>query len=176
MKTTFYTLLLIVLFSCKSQQVYGQHDLNNLTPFVGTWENTNGNQIFRVTFYIDNLYIKGDYQLVEVDNGSETLLYRSNFDFDINGTTYNNGYAIFGGSDNGILMGAQIEDNTIGYENGERNKKDGILGFTIQPIPPLCLNCIITAEWKVKTRGGNLIDGDPLIFNIPTDIILTKVN
>ncbi|MEH6537447.1 MAG: DUF6705 family protein [Psychroserpens sp.] len=174
MKTTFYTLLLIVLFSCKSQQVYGQHDLNNLTPFVGTWENTNGNQTFRVTFYIDNLYVKGDYQLVEVNNGSETLLYKSNFD--IPGTTYNNGYAIFGGSKNGTVLGAHIEDNTIGYENGERKNKFGDLRLTILPVQPLCLNCTITAEWKIKRSNGVRMSNEPLNYNIPTDMILTKVN
>ncbi|WP_299130328.1 DUF6705 family protein [uncultured Winogradskyella sp.] len=173
MKNSIYTLLILLLFSCKSQQVSAQYSMQNLTPFIGTWEYQEGNQIFRVTIYEDNLHLKGDYWLIEVINGAETILYES--DYYAPGTDFHWGYTIFGGSNDGNLMGAKIDDNSIGYENGvaSRKRKRGSLSLTIQQ--QSCLNCPVTAEWKVTELQGLKITGESENYNIPKDIIMTKM-
>ncbi|MBF8151606.1 hypothetical protein ITJ86_17025 [Winogradskyella sp. F6397] len=171
MKNSIYTLLILLLFSCKSQYVLAQNP--NHAPFIGTWEYQENNQIFRVTIYEDGNDLKGDYLLLEIDNGNETIIYES--DYSAPNSDFNWGYAIFGGSNDGNLMYAKIDDNSIGYENGvaSRKRKRGSLGLTIQP--QTCSTCPITAEWKVAELQGLKITGEPENYNIPTDIILTKV-
>ena len=111
MKNSIYTLLILLLFSCKSQYVLAQNP--NHTPFIGTWEYQENNQIFRVLIYEDGNDLKGDYWLIEIDNGNETILYES--DYSAPNSNFNWGYAIFGGSNDGNLMYAKIDDNTIVY-------------------------------------------------------------
>ncbi|WP_147298378.1 MULTISPECIES: DUF6705 family protein [Winogradskyella] len=175
MKNILYTLAILLLFSCKSQNLSAQsrYTMNNLTPFIGTWEYQNGNEIFRVSIYEDNLYLKGDYWFIEVNNGVETIICESNYN--IPNTNIYNGYVIFGGSLDGIKMGAQIDDNTIDCENGLDARKgvDGTFGLTIQSG---CLGCPITAEWKVSIIRGMRTVGEPREFSIPTDVIMTKMN
>jgi hypothetical protein len=173
MKNSIYTLLILLLFSCKSQQAFAQYSMQNLTPFIGTWEYQEGNQIFRVIIYEDDLYLKGDYSFVEVNNGVETIICESNYYIpEIN---RNSGHTIFGGSNDGIIMGASIDDNTINCESGitERKRLKGNLGFTIQQ--QNCPTCPITAEWKVERWQGLRSDTEPNNYSIPTNVIMTKV-
>ncbi|EPR74061.1 hypothetical protein ADIWIN_0870 [Winogradskyella psychrotolerans RS-3] len=171
MKTTFYILLITLFFSCKVQQVYAQ-DPNN-APFVGTWEHQNGNDIFRVTIWEDGNDLKGDYWFIQTNNGVETIICASNYIIPNSNTNYR--HVIFGGSKDGIIMGALLDDNSINCQNGaaERERMSGNASLTIQSG---CLGCPITAEWKVERLRGIRIQGDPTEFSVPTDVIMTKVN
>jgi hypothetical protein len=173
MKNIIYTSLLIILFSCKSQQVNAQYDISNLNPFIGTWEYQNNNNLFRVTIYEDAGYLKGDYWLIEVNNGVETVICESNYY--VPQWNQNLGHVIFGGSNDGNLMHAQIDDNTINCEAGitERKRLKGTLGFTIQL--QNCSNCPVTAEWKISRWQGLRSDSEPENYSIPTDVIMTKM-
>jgi hypothetical protein len=139
MKNIIYTVLVLLLFSCKGQTAYAQYSLSNLAPFIGIWEHRENDKIFRVTIFKDGGHLKGEYKLVEIANGIETILYKS--DYFIPGTDFQWREAIFGGSEDGVKMGAHIVDNSINYENGlaHRKFKKGNLGFTIQP--QTCINC-----------------------------------
>lgn len=176
MKNTIYTLLVLVLFSCKSQHVTAQsrYNINNLTPFIGTWEHQDGNKIFRVNIYEDKLYLKGDYWFIEINNGVETVICESNYY--VPAWNRNLGDVIFGGSLDGVKMGAKIDDNTINCENGitERKRKVGSLGFTIQP--QTCSTCPITAKWKVTELAGLKSTDEPENYSIPINIIMIKKN
>ena len=147
----------------------------NLSPFVGDWEWQNGNETFKVNIYIDDNDLKGNYQLVEINNGVETIIYDSNKLLNATLNFYY-GYAIFGGSHDGVLFFASISDNVLLGQgpNDYKNTKDGYLGFTItnngtngQPI---------TASWQIKETTGLKSQETPPTFTIPTDITLTKVN
>ena len=154
---------------------YTQYQSNHLSPFVGDWEWQNGNETFKVNIYIDGNYLKGNYQLVEINNGVETIIYDSNKLLNA-ALNFYFGYAIFGGSNDGILFHALIYDNVLLGQgpNDYKNTKDGSLGFTItnngtngQPI---------TAQWRIRELMGLKSQETPPTFTIPTDIVLTKVN
>ncbi|MEM9680477.1 MAG: DUF6705 family protein [Bacteroidota bacterium] len=66
-----HTILLSICLATFSQNP-------NLTPFVGHWEWQNGNQTFKVEIYQENNYLKGHYQLTEINDGTETTIYDSN--------------------------------------------------------------------------------------------------
>ena len=133
----------------------------NLTPFVGTWQWTEGNQTFTV--------IKGNYEMTT--NGSLGLTYKSNKLLlpDIN---YYYGPAIYGKSVDGIIFSGLINDNVLFNGDGNYSVKPGQLVFTIQNS---CISCPITAIWKVSHLGGIRV-GQPQTFTIPTNIVLTKIN
>ena len=173
MKTILYTLL--TLFISLNSFAQSRYDVNNLTPFVGNWEWVNGNETFKVEVYIEDNYLKGHYFLSDINNGIVTTIYKSNKVINENwGFVF--GDAIFGGSQDGILYHASIEDNVLLGEgiNDYKATKQGSLGFTIindgtngQPI---------TATWEVTILQGLKLDSYPPEFSIPTDIVLTKVN
>ncbi|MEM9680478.1 MAG: DUF6705 family protein [Bacteroidota bacterium] len=168
------TIIEIILL-CFTLTVSAQYGPTHLTPFVGHWEWQNGNQTFKVEIYEENNYLKGHYQLTETNNEVETIIYNSNklineeLDFYF-------GEAIFGGSHDGVLFHAYIEDNVqLGQGANEyTNTKDGHLAFTIvnngdngQPV---------TATWRVREGMGLKSTANPPEFSIPTDITLTKVD
>lgn len=165
MKTILYTILTLFI----SLNSFSQN--SNLTPFVGNWEWQNGNETFKVQIFIDGDNLKGHYELVETNNGITTTIYKSNKLINPNIDFYYP-YAIFGGSSDGILFGANIEDNVL-YGDGIHSTKSGSLAFTIQN--PSCNGCPITATWKVSILQGLKSSSTPENFTIPTDIILTKV-
>jgi hypothetical protein len=166
MKTILYTLILLI-----TSVTYAQYETSNLTPFVGNWEWKNGNQTFKMQLYIDSGYLKGNYRLIENNNGATTTIYKSNklLNADLN---FYYGYAIFGGSQDGILFHASVDDNVL-LGNGNDNVKLGSLGFAIQP--STTIGSPITATWKVTKLQGLKSDEEPPTFSIPTDIIMTKV-
>jgi hypothetical protein len=164
MKTIINTITIIFF----ALTINGQN--SNLTPFVGNWEWQDGNQKFKVEIFIDGENLKGHYELVETINSTTTTIYKSNkllnqeLDFYF-------GYAIFGDSVDGIKFGASIDDNVL-LNNGNNNIKKGSLAFTIQNNT---LGQPITASWSIKSSFGLKSTEEPVEFNIPTDIVLTKV-
>ena len=170
MKTIFFILISISNFA------QSRYDTNNLTPFVGHWEWINGNETFKVEIYIEGGYLKGHYCLVETNNGFIiNTIYESNKLLNANLNFYF-GSAIFGGSQDGVLFHASIEDNVLlgTGPNDYKRTKQGSLAFTItndgnngQPI---------TATWRVKILQGLKSTEEPSSFSIPTDIVLTKVD
>ena len=171
MKNILYTFLLF--FSLSNLSVaQSDLDINNLIPFVGNWEWQNGNQTFKVQIFVNDGYLKGHYELVETNGMLVTTIYKSNklLNPDLN---FYFGYAIFGGSHDGIKFGASIDDNVL-YGDGFHSTKDGSLDFTIQN--PTCNGCPITATWKITVLQGMKSTDEPENFTIPTDITLTKVN
>jgi len=140
----------------------------NLTSFVGNWEWVNGNETFKLNFFIENEGISGNYKLVEINNGVEIIIYSSKFSIADTGN-YTTGFS--GYSDNGVLMGGRITDSSWKW-NGENKTKTGSLAFTILP----SINGQIRATWKVSKLSGLRVGDEILEFVIPTDIILNKVN
>lgn len=169
-------IVLLINFSCYAQLNNGNGNTastdSNFVPFIGNWEWQDGNETFKVEIYADGNDLKGHYKLVETDtNGNETTIYKSNKLLNPSLNFYY-GYAIFGGSNDGILFHALIDDNVL-LGNGNDNVKLGNLAFTIinngtngQPI---------TATWKVNILQGLKSTEEPAEFSIPTDIVLTKV-
>lgn len=155
-------ILIIVLFSCNC--FYSQN-IND--PFVGIWEWQNGNQTFRVELFIDeDEDIGGHYKLTENVNGIEVTIYNSDKPLGF-GLTW--GRTIYGGSD-GTILEAGIDDNTI--PRPIYGTLSGHLTMEIQPIAGIGQ---VTATWKVVKMRGLKFDNDNREFNIPTDIVLTKV-
>lgn len=168
--------IIFINFSC-----YAQLDNNNginvstnsnFTPFIGDWEWQNGDETFRVEVFADGNNLKGHYEMIETDStGNETTLYKSNKLLNPSLNFYY-GSAMFGGSNDGVLFHALIDDNVL-MGDGIHSRKDGSLAFTItndgtdgQPI---------TATWRVTILQGLKSTSEPTEFSIPTDILLTKV-
>lgn len=173
MKTIFYILLFIPIISCKAQ-VLNNPNINHNLPFVGTWEYQNGNDIFRINMWEDEEDLKGDYWFIEVNNGVETIICESNYN--IPGTDVYRGSVLFGGSNDGTIMGLQIDDNTINCESGLNYRKRlyGNASLTMQN--PECTSCPVTALWKVQRMRGIRIGDQPTEFSVPNNVIMTKVN
>jgi len=173
MKTIIKIIFFLILTNAYSQQ----SNNSDLEPFAGTWKWQNNNQTFKVHFYINNGYLKGNYELIETTgsglSSTETLIYKSKIliNTDLN---FYFGPAISGGSLDGVLFTGYIRDNVL-WTDGIHSTKDGIISIDI--IDNSCLTCPTTAAWKVFSEGGIIIEGvTPINFTIPTDITLTKVN
>lgn len=148
-------ILLITLFSVS---INAQEN-----PFVGTWEYDNGNTIFRVVLNVnDQNRIRGDYELVNKNSG--TIIYQSRQDL---GHGYFLEHSIYGGNINNKL-GAGIDDRTLSHPGYAVLM--GQLKMELLNTSPYQ-----TATWKVKRRQGVILSDDYREFNIPTDIILTKI-
>jgi hypothetical protein len=161
----------ILIFSI----LIGLNSIYAQNPFLGTWKHINGAETFYVTFYNDfeNNKIRGDYKLVTIDsNNIIQEIYKSNKLIDgINEWPS----CIFMSTDySGNYIKGNITDNTIDFStyNPNRTFKTGIL--TVKLLNG-CMGCPLTAEWKIIEPQGIQIEGEP-DYNIPTDIILTKVN
>lgn len=196
MKHKLYILaLFITIFSCKAQEIVnidqfnqgnneGKYfkDINNVFDnFLGTWEHKDGNIIFRVTltkltkhehkngnrpsFYED--HIQGHFEKVEVNSkGIETLVYTSQKKMGQTITDWP--FVIYGGTNDGIRLSAQIDDNSI-TQVGDHYYITGVLKCEIIPnTNPKQMT------WKVALPLGMRDMEAPDEFNIPTDIILTK--
>ncbi|PTX58557.1 hypothetical protein C8N46_11348 [Kordia periserrulae] len=171
----FITTIIFLLISCgastnvKAQTKTVSQNIN--TPFVGTWEWENGNQIFRIQLFLDeDGDIGGHYSLLQTNsNGIPTVIYKSNKDIG-HGLTY--GSVIYGSS-NGTLLKAGIDDNTI--NNPNYTHISGSLTMEIINTGN-CIGCSPTATWKIKEKKDLRLETDDRTFNIPTDIILTKVH
>ncbi len=196
---TFITFFTFV--SCKAQTIVNRNTFNqgnnegkyfkdldnNFDNFIGTWEHQNGNEIFRVTlwkvemeehengnrpsFWMDAL--KGHYEKVEVTTNTfgeieESVIYTSQKKIGQSNTDWIP--VISGGTNDGSGFGGLVYDNSIPYNPnyilGIRGHLDLDLISGTNPIQ---------MQWKVRLPQGMYGTDQPTEFNIPTDIILTKV-
>ncbi len=170
--------ILFVTIILTSQSIKAQN------PFAGTWEYLEGNSVFQVSLYdnpnsedVGRLY--GDYKMITRINGIDSLIYKSNFEWDnpFNNEIMIESSKIMGGKVGNKFSGRVI-DNTIDYQLGWRNRKsiEGLLLLEILPMNISCRpNCPQQISWKIeKPRGLHIGTADD--YNIPTDIILTKVD
>lgn len=148
---------------------------NNFQGFIGTWENVKDNITFRVVlFKIEQMpmgspvkyfmdRIGGSFQIIENANmPNEAIIHNSLKYYSISNTTTNS--VIYAASFGPNTLGGHIENNCA--NNGD----DFITGFLKMNITNPG-NFPSLAQWKIKSRP--LQEGES--FNIPTDIILTKV-
>jgi|AntRauMFilla1563_2_1112583.scaffolds.fasta_scaffold12618_2 hypothetical protein len=151
--------------------------------FVGTWEyNLPGNQIFRLIIWEDSepnphsneYFLRGHYELVEVNINSETLIYTSNPPDVANGLKWP--YA-FGGrvnlqDDGTYIFSAQYREV---HPTGS-----GLRGWSAIKRVSSCLGCPAKISWKIERTKGLRFNrtGSPLPtdFTVPNNIELTKVN
>lgn len=145
-----------------------------VSVFPGTWHSQNGNTLFVVSLWQEaNNKIAGHYKMVECNNGIiGNVLYRSN-------KIYEGGFKfpsmIYVGKSTFSEMSGFVDDNTITSQYV--NFITGILEIKLtQPTITGCTNCTIQATWKVTRPTGGFRFGEPIPFNIPTDIVLTKVS
>lgn len=140
--------------------------------YAGTWQSQNGNTLFVVSLWSEGNRILGHYKLVEYNNGIiGNAIYKSNKIYP-SGFTFP--YVISGLLPNSDQLSGSIDDNTISSTNQNYISGDVLMKLT-QPTIIGCTNCTIQATWKV-TRSKGLQYGEPIPFNIPTNIILTKVS
>jgi hypothetical protein len=152
-------------------------DLNNiLNPFVGTWQNINADKLFSVNFWVDEeMGLIGHYKMYQLDplGNIESTIYSSSAvvavdnslwpPFTIHSGTTINGFQII----NGV-----VTDNTIISSQYSKIKR-GRLNMIINQ--STCVGCPITATWLVTNHEGVRLDNESPTFNIPTNIVLTKV-
>ena len=132
---------------------------NNFTPFLGTWEYQNANQIFRITLWKENMVeyengnlpsfyrdkIKGHFEMVEIGQQGqqfETIIYTSDKPIGTSGQYYPP--VINAGSIDGISVRCQFSLDII-----SNNPTQAVL--------------------KVKSLS---MSGDT--YNIPSNITMTK--
>ncbi len=154
-------------------------------PFEGIWEFVDGINAFQVILYDDpdyndDIHLLGDYRLIERSNGVETLIYKSNYELTPphNQFLADVGWQIFGRSySNQSKFSGQVTDNTIDYQLGIDNRKAiiGNLFLELLSIDITCPNCPQRISWKIEKPRGLYI-GTADDYNIPTDIVLTKVD
>ncbi len=173
LKYTFiiFSTILFISFSYKSnEKTLNTNILQEESPFIGTWEWENGNQIFRVFIWKQNSASKGDFELVEVNGGIETTIYKS--DKEIYGLAGTNWYPVItGGWDGDKHFNGRILDNSIEHDPAVYTLWDAKLTMKISQ--ENCLGCSTTATWKVNYY--DLVPSSAAPFNIPTDITLTKI-
>ncbi|HNU59092.1 MAG TPA: hypothetical protein PKI08_03960 [Aquaticitalea sp.] len=186
------------MLSCKAQEIvdlntwnegnnegkYFKDLNNNFTPYLGVWEWQNGNQTFRVTlwkvemeeyengnrpsYYVDN--IQGHYEMVQQGQpgGSiEETVYTSQKKI---GNSITDWFPVIGvyAYDNNQCGGIVYDNSVEGYPNYPMGIRGGLKLNLIQGTP-------LQMEWKVTLPEGMYGNDQPTEFNIPTDIILTKV-
>jgi hypothetical protein len=154
--------------------VLKQNKMTQLNPFIGDWQYQSGNEIFIVTLWLDTAEndILGHYKKIIVDiNGVfQSEIYNSNKEIGTSGQNWPRVIsAIY--HENSNTIGGNITDNTL--VNTPRGFHDGKFVLIVQESN--CLGCPTTAEWEVEKSPGFRSPDEP-DFNIPTDIILTKVN
>lgn len=139
--------------------------------FVGTWEWHDNNQIFRLILSRkdNNKGYDGHFMMIHTTNGSETIIYNSN-------KVMNYGIywwpVISGGSLDGINFSGSIIDNSVVLNQEFNTYPQGRLKMTI--IPETCSNCPPSLIWKVYFQ--DIVPSGMPDFNIPIDLILTKIN
>ena len=140
-------------------------------PFIGTWEYQTGNSIFRVIIapntsgHVESAPLMGRYFKVNVDNGVEIIEYSS----DLAPT----GNFLWEPGFYGFLHTNSISDWIVDFTYTDPSKsKGGNLSIKINEAT--CPTCPLTANWKVTRPSGLRLDNEPLDYNIPTNIVLTK--
>ncbi len=144
------------------------------SPFAGTWKWENGNQIFYVfinseTLQSGNKVLNVDYKMVTV-NTVETEVYSSRID----GLYFGAGaiMAEYESRASGMLKDCTHPNTTDCY--------DGLIGLVVVPVtgmqpvgtpPKLHWKIRKHSDWWQTVNTAN----PPRGFNLPTDIVLTKV-
>jgi len=162
-KTIILAITITTLLSCNSARhtVAGQNDV-----YKGTWHYQSGNQLFIVSLWNEQSALKGHYKMVTVDdNGMQTgIVYNSNKLWGNTGQNWP--FSVYCGFNATTALGT-INDNTVtGVPKGFI---EGNIELTLQIGTP------ITMHWKVNRSEGIRFSEEP-DFNIPTDIVLTKIS
>jgi hypothetical protein len=171
----FKTNILLFIFCTIPFQVFSQE--SRINPFVGTWQNINGDKLFSVIFWFEeDAGLIGHYKMYQLDElgNIESTIYSSSTVVAVDNSLWPP-YAIYGSpSTSGTLTyKGRIIDNSI-ISNQYSKIKRGILNMSIHQ--NTCVGCPITATWVVtKDDVGVRMDNESPTFNIPTNIILTKV-
>jgi hypothetical protein len=172
MKTFIYTILTLTLFLFNPTNVLAQDE--DYTPFIGTWEWQNGNEVFRVNLFEEtDLGLVGHYEMVQQNNGFETVVFTSKRFVD--GNEVWPPYVISGRTGISAFAGT-IRDNTVNAQLYDSEKRGKLVIVILTDSGGL--NPTITASWKVERKSyqSGLTDDEAPDFSVPTDIILTKVN
>jgi hypothetical protein len=150
-------------------------------PFLGIWEWQNGNQIFRVTLFEQNKTTKGHFQMLEINQNSNgvntaTVLYTS--DKPYNSAMTEHWHPVINAGlewNRDDVLSGRILDNSMNYEAPEFASYDFWHAWLeMKIIQSNCSNCQLTARWKVRYK--DLTPSNAMPLNIPTDIIMIKIN
>ncbi len=163
MRTIKY-IIITIFFTIISLNSYAQN------PFHGTWEWQNGNQIFRVFLFEQNSTTKGHFEMVEVNNGIETLVYTSDKPYNSAMAQHWHPVINVGLNSDHVSLSGRILDNSYDYESQDFAQYDlceSWLKMRILTTNPT------TATWKVNYY--DIIPNNAPPINIPMDIIMTKV-
>ena len=142
--------------------------------FIGTWENHTGNSIFRVIIspntsgHVATAPLMGRYFKININSGTETIIYSSDL-VPVGNFQWEPGFYGFIHDGYPKLITGDLIDHT--YTDSSKFKW-GAFSFTINTIS--CSTCPLTANWKVTRPSGLRLDNEPLDYNIPTNIVLTK--
>ena len=183
-KTNQIIIFLMLSFSiCTFAQVIPVTNNPLHAQFVGTWEyHLPGNQIFRLIIWEDaepnphdnEYYLRGHYEMVEVNGNSETLIYTSNPPDVADGLKwpYAFGGSVFLQDDGTYIFSAQYKEIHPSGSN--------LRGHSAIKRISSCLGCPAKINWKIeRTKGFRLNPTGsslPTDFNVPNNIELTKVN
>jgi len=167
-KITFMLCFLSITSINANENVNDSNFSNQSTLIEGTWEWHNGNRIFRVIiFRVDTGGLQGHFEMVEVNNGVQTTIYKSDKKvLGLDGTHYPP--AIRGGGNDEGFTG-RIMDNSIEYDPNVKEMVEARLEMKI-----FASGNLTKASWKVKFYDLVPVNRAPL--NIPTDIVLTRVS
>ena len=158
-KNILQTILLLFI----SLNINAQFTANQL---LGTWEHADGNQIFRIEFfrYGSGNQIRGDFKLVSQDIlGQETVIYQSHQKIGTSDSYYPPVISL-GYSNNYDSFKGSVRDNT----STTRHLVEGCFTLKLLQENPL------KAKWNVTFCPG--LKSPNEVFNIPTDLIMTKVD
>ncbi|WP_405302290.1 hypothetical protein [Kordia sp.] len=145
--------------------------------FPGTWEWENDNQIFRVHLWINTKgATKGHFEMVQVNtNGEETIIYRS--DKPMNSATPQHWLPVIsGGRQSEKYFMARIMDNSMNYEAPEYQQYEFWQARLDMKIIQIGNTEGIPTKATWKVGYYDITPNNAMPLNIPTDIVLTKVN
>lgn len=159
MKAFITIILFIALQSCNPIPIAQKEP----DAYEGTWHYQNSNQVFVVSLWQDNEGYKGHYKMINVDsNGNQvSILYNSNKSYW--GSNLNWPFTVNTSSSFEGQIGGNVVDNTV------NDFAMRTIVMTLQNYNPLRIH------WKI-TKPEDLRPADEPEFNIPTDIVLTKVS
>ncbi len=146
-------------------------NLNAQNPFHGTWEWQNGNQTFRVFLFEQNSTTKGHFEMVENNNGTETVVYTSDKPYNSAMTQHWHPVINVGMNSDSVSLDGRILDNSYDYESTSFAGYDLCESWLNMKI--VSANNPTTATWKVNYY--DIIPNNAPPINIPTDIVMTKV-
>lgn len=171
MKTKIQIIILFFTINAVGQQ------LNNLDleSFSGTWEALydDDKKSFELELWTDDEnWLKGTYKVKNLDsNGNVVKVYESNF-MEIN-LNQEMPAQLRGKMNTSGSVSGYINDNTANVEEDPNNRKGkhGNFSLTMQSNDDNSTQI----EFKVSETPGLKLEEYPENYNIPTDIVLTKI-